>query len=311
MTATAPAPRSAGFPYRAHLAVLLAGLLFGSTFVPMQDAIERAEPVPFVAVRFLVGAIVLLPLAAGRRSPGPGEGRAGVVCGAVLALGYVLQTVGLQYTTTSASAFITYLLVIFVPVLAFVVLRRTPTRLTLVGVVLATAGLFLLTGRGVGFGRGELLTIGCAVAFAVHILLLDHFANRFDVFRLSAVQLATVAGLLALPGLAMGGYDFGAAAWQAAVYTGVVVSAGALVLQLWGQRQVGPTRTSLLLTVEPVTAAVLGYVIGERLGPVGLLGAALILAGIVVSEAGALLTARSRTDHAPGGRADRHATARE
>lgn len=288
---TVPAP-AAPFPVRAHLAVLGAGLLFGSTFVPMQNAVDTSEPVPFLAVRFAVGALVLAPFAARRRDQQPGMPAAAAWCGAALALGYILQTVGLQYTSTSVSAFITYLLVIFVPVLAFVVHRRLPAPATALGIVLATAGLFLLTGRGASFGRGEVLTVGCAVAFAVHILLLNHFANRFDVLRLSAAQLAVVAAVLAGPGVVFGGYDLGPGAWFAAFYTGVAASAVALVLQLWGQRRVGPTRTSLLLTVEPVTAAVLGYVVGERLGRPGVAGAVLILVGIAVSEWGALAASR-------------------
>lgn len=300
MTETVAAGRRPAFAPRAHLAVLAAGVLFGSTFLPMQHAVDDAEPVPFLAARFLFGALALWPLAR-REKPVPGDGRAGVVCGASLALGYILQTVGLQYTTTSVSAFLTYLLVVIVPLLSAAILRRVPARLTMAGVVLATAGLFLLTGRGdvEGIGKGELLTVGCAIAFAVHILLLDRFAHGHSLFRLSAAQLVVVGGGLFLPGLVLGGYGFTAGTWLAAAYTGVAVSAGALVLQFWGQRRVGPTRASLLLTVEPVTAAFVGYAIGERLGWTGAAGAALILGGIAVAEIGGLLTERSSAYHAP------------
>ena len=269
---------------RAHLALLAAGVLFGTTFVVVKDAIVDVQPVPFLAVRFLVGGVAMLPLAL-RRPRGHGEVRAGVLCGLALLSGYVFQTVGLQYTTASISAFVTYLLVVFVPVIAVVVLRRPPTPPTVVGVGLGMAGLFLLTGKGLALGKGELLTLGCALAFAVHVILLAEFAPRFDVLRLNAIQLVVTGGACLVPGVFLGGYGFTARAWIAAVYTAVAVSAVALGLQLWGQRHVGPTRASLLLMIEPVSAAVLGYAMGERLGVRGVVGAGVILLGIAVAEA--------------------------
>jgi drug/metabolite transporter (DMT)-like permease len=269
---------------RAHLGIVAAAVLFGTTFVVVKDAVADVEPVPFLAVRFLIGGLVLLPFAA-RRRPQPGAIKAGVLCGAALLSGYVFQTVGLQYTTASISAFVTYLLVVMVPVISAVVLRRPPAPPTILGVALGTIGLFLLTGKGLAMGRGELLTLGCALCFAVHIVLLAEFAPRFDVLRLNTVQLLVTGGACLLPGLFLGGYNFTARAWVAAGYTAVAVSALALGLQLWGQRFVGPTRASLLLMIEPVSAAVLGYVTGERLGARGVAGALVILVGIAVAEA--------------------------
>ncbi|MEY2569647.1 MAG: hypothetical protein QOE35_4176 [Actinomycetota bacterium] len=269
---------------RAHGAIVAAAVLFGTTFVVVKDAVVDAQPVPFLAVRFLLGGLVTLPFAL-RRPSRPGEVRAGVLCGLALLSGYVFQTVGLQYTTASVSAFITYLLVVIVPVISALVLRRPPRPPTVAGVVLGTVGLYLLTGKGLALGRGELLTLGCAVSFAIHIVLLAEFAPRFDPMRLNTVQLLVTGGACLIPGLFLGGYDFTAGAWAAAGYTAVAVSALALGLQMWGQRSVGPTRTSLLLMIEPVSAAVLGYARGERLGARGAVGAAVILLGIAVAEA--------------------------
>jgi drug/metabolite transporter (DMT)-like permease len=174
---------------------------------------------------------------------------------------------------------------VFVPVLSAIVLRRPPRPATVVGVAVAVAGLYLLTeGAGIGFGRGEVLSVLCALAFAVHILVLSDVANRVDIVALNALQFGLVAIALFVPGLVAGGYAFPASAWWAAIYTGVVVSAIAFGLQVWGQRQVTASRTALVLMLEPVFAAILGYVDGERLGIAGAVGAALILAGILVSE---------------------------
>jgi len=283
---------------RAHAAVLVAAVLFGTTFVVVRDAVAEVDVVPFLAVRFLVGAAVLAPFAvAGRRAaPAEAVGRAGSVCGLVLLAGYLFQTVGLQYTTAPVSAFVTYLLVVIVPVISAVVLRRPPGPAPLTGVVVAAFGLVLLTGEGAGIGRGEALTLGCAVAFAVHIVLLAELAPRFDAIRLTAVQLLVVGGLCLGPGAFLGGYAFPAEVWVAVVFTGAAVSALAFSLQVWGQRRVGPTRTSLLLMLEPVAAAALGHVTGERLGARGVAGGLVILAGIVVAE---VPLARRRRDETP------------
>src|SRR3712207_986962 len=107
---------------------------------------------------------------------------------------------------------------------------------TVAGVVIATGGLFLLTGRGVALGRGELLTLGCAFSFAVHIVLLAELAPRFDIARLTVVQVAVVGVACLVVGFFVGGYGFTARAWAAALYTAVAVSALALALQSWGQK---------------------------------------------------------------------------
>ena len=275
--------------FRADLALAGAAFLFGTTFLVMQDAVADVEPIPFIAVRFAVGALVLLPAALVRgRSEQPRPlVLAGASAAVALAAGYVFQTTGLQYTTSSVSAFLTYLLVVFVPLLSAVVLRRPPRSATAVGVVLAVLGLWLLTeGAGIGLGRGEVLSILCALAFAIHILVLSEVANRHDVVVLNALQFGLVALALFVPGLLAGGYAFPASAWWAAIYTGVVVNALAFGLQLYGQRRVSASRTALVLMLEPVFAAVLGYVDGERIGAAGALGAGLILGGILVSEWG-------------------------
>jgi len=271
----------------AHAAIVVAAVLFGTTFVIVKDAVADASPIPFLGVRFTAGAVALAPLARRRlreRGPQPGLVKAGALCAAALCTGYVFQTVGLQYTTASVSAFVTYLLVVLVPLLSALVLRRVPPVTVLAGVAVATAGLVLLTGHGAGFHRGEALTLGCALAFAVHVLLLGDLAPRFDAVALTAVQLGMVGVVCLVAGHATGAFAFSARAWAAAVYTGVAVSALALGLQVWGQRRVGPTRTAVLLMIEPVSAALLGAAMGERLGVAGATGAALILAGILLAE---------------------------
>ena len=264
--------------------MLAAALCFGSTFPVTKEALGDTGPYAVVALRFLVGGVALVPFA-WRRPRTAAEPLAVGWCSAALFAGYVLLTVGLRQTSSTAAAFITYLLVVIVPVLSAVLLRRLPSLPVAAGVVLATAGLFLLAGDGLRLGTGELLVLGCAFAFAVHILLLDRFAGDVDVVRLTAFQLVAV-GVAALVPAAVRGELVGISGGSllACLFL-AAAGVGGLLLQIAGQRTVGPTRTSLLLMLEPVLAAVGGYAIGERIAPLGFAGAALILLGIAVSEA--------------------------
>ena len=273
---------------RGDVALVVAAICFGSTFVAVQGAVEQVEPIPFLAVRFLIAAVVLWLI--GRRRPArPHERRDGTVAGVALLLGYVLQTTGLQYTNSATSAFITYLLVVFVPLLGFLLLGRRPHPVTLAGIAVAVVGLVLLTdpgggGTSGGFGKGELLTLGCAIAFAGHVVITGETAPRHDPIRLAAVQVTVVGAACALPGLWLGGYRFPAPALAAAIATAVFATALAFVLQVSGQRTVPPSRAAVLLLVEPVFAAILAALTGHPLAAVQLVGAGLILFAVVLSE---------------------------
>jgi drug/metabolite transporter (DMT)-like permease len=263
---------------------VVAAFFFGTTFLVVQDAVEAADPVPFLAVRFLIGGAVLGLL--GRRRPAtPGELRHGLAGGLALLAGYVLQTVGLQYTTPSTSAFITYLLVVFVPLIGFVALGRRPHPLTLVGLVLAVVGLVLLTGGAdASFGKGEVLTLGCAVAFAAHIVIVGETAEHHDAIRFTCVQVTTVGVACLAVSLFTGGLAMPADAVAAAAFTGVFATALAFWAMVWAQRVVSPSRAALILLLEPVFAAMLSALAGDPLTASALAGGALILAAVVVAE---------------------------
>ena len=283
--------------WRADVALVVAAFFFGTTFVVVKDAIDEVAPMAFLGVRFLIGAAVLA-LAARGRPASPHELRHGVFGGMALWAGYAFQTVGLQYTDPSTSAFLTYLLVVFVPILGFVFLRKPLHPTTGLGILLAVAGLVLMTGgadRSVG--RGEVLTLGCAVAFAAHIVIVGQTAWRHDAVRLTCIQIATVGVVSVLVSLAGGAHDvvFGGAPLAAAAFTGVCATAVAFLAMVWAQKFVSPSRAALILLLEPVFAALLSWVGGDTLTLTSALGGLLILVAVVVAEVlPTLLTTRSR-----------------
>jgi drug/metabolite transporter (DMT)-like permease len=211
-------------------------------------------------------------------------------------VGYWFQNTGLQHTTTSDSAFITGLFVVFTPVIETVARRRMPARLVMAAVGMAAVGLFLLTGARLGLGRGNALTLGCAAAFGLWIYVGGQLANRFDPIALTCMQMATMT-VLSIPLVATEGLGrLSPRVWLAVLVTGILCSAVAFTVQLWGQRRIEPARAAVILLFEPVVAGLVGYAVGERLGLKGYVGAAVILASILVAEAPSwVLTARSTT----------------
>jgi drug/metabolite transporter (DMT)-like permease len=265
--------------------LVVIAFFFGSTFLIVQDAVRDVAVAPFLAARFGIAALVLAPFAM-RRPASPGELRDGAAAGVALLAGYAFQTIGLQYTTSSTSAFITYMCVVFVPVIGLIVHRRRPDSMTVIGIAIAVVGLALLTGggRGADLGKGELFTLGCAICFAIHFVILGHIAARHDPVRITAIQMTVVAAASFVPSAAQGQLHFSTAALVAAAFTGVFATALAFLFQVMAQQVVSAARTALVLLLEPVFAAALGYADGERLGATRLVGAALILTAVVVAE---------------------------
>ncbi len=282
-----PTPAHSTASWRGTLQLTTCALLFGSTFLVMQQAIAAVPPTAFLALRFSVAALVLAPLGL-RRPRSPGIVRDGIIAGTAMTAGYVLQIEGLRTVSSSRSAFITYLLIVIVPLMEAALTRRRPRTATLVGIGIAVVGLALIVdpggGASPGFGIGEVLTCGCAVAFAAYIVILGRLAPRHDPFRFTLVQLVFVAAtcLLVTPFTGFGAP--GPAVWIAVVYTGTCATALAFVLMVAGQRTVPPDRAALILLLELVGAAVLGFLAGERFGLRGAVGACCIVTAIVVSE---------------------------
>jgi len=285
---TAPARRTS----RTRLAVL--GLLavtaaWGSTFYLIKDVVERVPVSDFLAVRFAVAAAAVWLIAprcvAALTSA---ERRHGVALGLVYGGAQLLQTVGLQTTAASVSGFITGMYVVFTPLLGALLLRARIGRTVWLAVLLATAGLAVLSLRGLAVGTGEALTLASAVLYAAHIVGLGRWSTARTALGLTVVQLLTitvVCGAAAAPGgiaLPERGGD-----WAALVYMALVAGAAALVVQTWAQAHLDATRAAIIMTMEPVWAGLFAVLLGgEVLGARVLVGGAMVLAAMYLVELG-------------------------
>ena len=276
--------------FAAEGSLVLAAALFGVTFPLVADAVDDVTPFAYLLLRFAIAVLALGPFAiAIARSNGDDRRllfRVGGIAGVLLFGGYATQTIGLQEASPSTSAFITGLYVCFTPFVEAFVSRRWPSAWVIAGIAIATVGLFFLTGADLAFGTGELWTLACALLFAIWIVYQGAYANRLRTIPFTTVQMVVVA-LLCIPATgAQGTGDFTAVAIFAIVFTGIACSSIALSLQLYGQRRIAPSRAALILLSEPVFAAIAGFVDGERLGAIELVGAVVILGGIALTELG-------------------------
>lgn len=271
-------------------AVLIAITVFwGTTFLIVQHALTVTGPFFLVGVRFATAAL-MLGLFTGRAMAGVTrlELRAGSLIGVALMLGYALQTVGLQTIPSSQSGFITALYVPFVPLLQLLVLRVMPRPMAWLGIALSFIGLMLLAGpegASIDFEAGELWTVASALAIAAEIILISAFAGHTHARRVTVVQLA-VASALSFAAMIPAGESVPPFSWLL-VATACGLGLASALIQFamnWAQRTVSPTRATLIYAGEPVWAGVFGRLAGERLGPLAIVGGALIVAGVLVSE---------------------------
>jgi drug/metabolite transporter (DMT)-like permease len=290
----------------ALLALVLVTAIWGITFVQVKDAVEIYPLFAFLAVRFAIASAALAPFAARRvRGLGLRGFAAGLGLGGLLALAYALQTAGLSRTTVSSTGFITGLGVVLTPLIALAIYRYRIAGAAWVGVALATIGLALLAGIDAGSAVGDALVFGCAVAFALQIVLMEQFAPDYDPLALTLAEM--VAACVGFTAIAMARGELsvprGWTVWAALLVTGVFASAFAFLVQTWAQQALSATKTALVFALEPVFTGIFGYLLaGDRLGALGWAGCGLILAGIVVSEPAAAGALRLRAPRRPDSR---------
>jgi drug/metabolite transporter (DMT)-like permease len=273
---------------RALLALVAVTAVWGVTFVQVKDAVAVYPLFAFLAVRFAIASLVLAAPAAGRmRALGREGWSAGVVLGLLLALGYALQTAGLERTTVSSAGFITGLYVVFTPLLGLLLFKTQVGRLVWLGVALAVGGLAMLSGIGAGDPLGDLLVLLGSAAYSLQIVLMERYAPRHDAVAFTQAEMLAAFAGFAVVAVALGQVEMpkGWTVWGALLVTGIFASALGFLVQTWAQRQLSAARTALAFAMEPVWAGLFGFwLAGDRLGVVGWTGCAVIMAGIVVAE---------------------------
>lgn len=283
---------------RVLLTILLVGVtaVWGWTFVVVKDAIAAYGVLGFLAIRFAIAAACLAPVGArrmNRRTLVVGMG-----IGVAMAAGYLPQTLGLRYTTATNSGLITGLFVVFAPLFAWILFRVAPGRMLILALAVSLGGMAILTGQMPGqLQTGDFLTLGCAAAFGVHIALLSRYAREHDARALALAQMISTTVLFAIPWPFFETLNWPSqAVWWALLLTGAVASALAFLIQTLVQQHLSAARTAVILTMEPVFAALFGYWLGgDRLSPLQLLGAGCIMAALVLETACFLRTPASRT----------------
>jgi len=280
----------------ATAALILVTAVWGLTFVQVKDAVELYPLTAFLALRYIVASAALAPPAARQlRSLGRDGLVAGAVLGALIALGIGLQTAGLERTTVTNAGFITGLYVLLTPLLGLALFRTPIPRVLWLAVALALLGLALLSGVPGGSGAGDLLVLLSTVAQALQIVMVERYANRFDVFALTFVEVAVAAAGFLVLAIALGDLSWptDGTVWAAILVTGLFAVAFAYLVQIWAQRRVSATRIAILFSLETVFAGIAGYLFaGDRIGAAGLVGCAAIFAGIVIAEPAAAATLR-------------------
>ena len=273
---------------RAELALLSTTFIWGSTFVVAKSAMNDVSPALFIALRFGIGALLFaLFLFRSVGSIPRSTVRRGVVLGLMLGTGIVIQNIGIYRTTASKAAFITGLMVIFTPLAQLVMERRAPKIGNIIGVIIVTFGLYLLTSPdGSGISTGDIIVLISAFIFGVYIVVLDIFAKTENVLHLSFIQvtMTTLTAALVVP-FESPYITFTPQIIASLLYMGICATVFTTYMQTRFQKETTPTRAVIIFTIEPVIAAVLSYFfLGEVLGSVAIAGAVLIVGGILVSE---------------------------
>lgn len=274
---------------RQELALIAVTMVWGGTFLVAHLAMQHSGPLFFVGLRFvtagLIGLLVFRKVMAGLTRT---ELVAGTAIGASIFLGYGLQTFGLQTISSSKSAFLTALYVPIVPLLQWLVMGKPPRLMSWIGIGLAFTGLMLVAGPesgGMELNVGEMATMLSTLAIAAEVLLIGHFAGKVDARRVTTVQLLA-AGTMALLAMPVAGESVPDFSWIW-LTAAVAMACASILIQLtmnWAQKSLSPTRATVIYASEPVWAGIVGRMAGDRLPGLAILGAVLIVGGVLVSE---------------------------
>lgn len=280
------------------LLLLLAALIWGSTFVAQSVGSESVGAFTFVACRSFLAGFALLPLAIFRaraeqkRSVPTQASRrtlwlGGALCGIAFVAASSLQQIGVGMTTVGKAGFITALYIVIVPICGIFVKKRVPWHLWC-GVGIAVAGMyFLCITEQLTVERGDLFVFLCAVVFSLHILIIDHFSSKVDGVQMSCIQFFVAGALCLVPMLLLEKPSFAAVSAAAfpILYAGLLSGAVGFTLQIVAQKELQPTVASLIMSLESVFSALSGWLIlHEKLSARELLGCGLVFSAVILAQ---------------------------
>ena len=277
--------------------LLLGTVIWGFSFIAQSVGMAQMGPFAFQSIRCLLAVLFLLPItlafdrgdwrASMQKWKNPQLWWVGLICGCALFAAATLQQLGLLYTDAGKAGFLTAMYIVLVPIIGLF-RRKKPNRAALFSVALAVVGLYLLSCMGAaGINRGDLLLLGCALAFSVQINCIDALAGSLDGIRLNCIQCLVVAVLSAPFALALETVRLEniLACWLPLAYAGILTMGVAYTLQILGQKRLEPTTASLIMSLESVFAALGGWLIlHETMTPWETLGSCLVFTAVVVSQ---------------------------
>lgn len=284
----------------AAIALIAVTAIWGAAFVVMDPAISRFPIFGFLAVRFALATVIMVAVRPRvlRRLSRPMLGH-GAILGSALGTAYITQTIGLFFSTAAVTGFVTGLYVAFTPLLCWVLFRMRVSRRVVAGVALAVIGLSVLGVGSLKFGWGEVALLANALLFAVHIVGLGRWSDRYDAYALTIVQLATCTVLMTAGALVFDGglrLPDDAEIWFAVCFTAIGATALAFFVQTWAQAFIEPSRAAIILTTEVVFTAAISWGVGQEKPTLPVVaGGAIILAAMLVIE----WPSRSRSDQGP------------
>ncbi|MGE5458296.1 MAG: DMT family transporter [Methanococcaceae archaeon] len=290
--------------YVAESALLLSTIIWGGTFVIVKESLHDISSMLFVSIRFFIAAAVILPFAWKKLKAADRQSlMRGALLGVLLFLGFSTQTMGLQRTTATKSGFITGALVLFTPLLQFIIEKRKPSKASLSGSAIVAVGLLFLSVKnttiqnlffelGSNFNSGDMLTLICAAIFSMHIVYLDKISKITDFVVLTFTQIFVTAVLSLI-----GSFTFSAVNIEPAfihfthyllfgiLYSSLLATVVTMSFQTRYQKEISPTKAGIIYSFEPVFSAFLAYlVLSETLPAFGVIGSILIFSGLIIAE---------------------------
>ena len=292
------------YKYTGEAALILMTIIWGGTFVIVKESLNDISSMLFIAIRFAIASsLLILFLLIKKIKVDTKAILPGIMLGVFLFSGFFFQTIGLKLTTATKSGFITGTLIVFIPFVQILVEKKFPTKGALIGTALVFTGLLFLSSGGssitnfiselgASFNIGDILTLICAVFFAVHVVYIDVFSPKYNYWILLTTQLSTVAVLGFIASLLFSGFsveaihiDFTKYLIFGLLYTSLLATLLNIGFQTKFQKVVSPTKAGIIYSFEPIFAAIFAFfLLGEKISNFGLLGCALIFLGLIVAE---------------------------